>query len=89
MIIELSLGHRRKHPPHSVGLEPQRELQVVRRDGLEIVGAIEPGGGVERSPCPFDQLDMSVLGHILGALEHHVLEQVGESGCALALIPGS
>jgi hypothetical protein len=31
---------------------------------------------------------MPVLGHVFGALKHHVFEEVSESGLALAFVPG-
>ena len=32
---------------HAIGLEPQRELELVGRHGLEVVGAIEIGRAVQ------------------------------------------
>ena len=32
---------------HAIGLEPQRQLELVRRDGLEVVGAVEVGRAVD------------------------------------------
>ena len=33
--------------PHPIGLEPQRELELVGRNGLEVVRAIEIGRAVQ------------------------------------------
>lgn len=43
-------GEQRAHP---VGLQPEGELQLVGGHGLEVVGALEAGGAVERAAgCP-------------------------------------
>ena len=86
LVVEVLLAQRVEERPHPVGLEPQRELDLVRRQRLEVVRPVEPGGPVHR---PAGRLDE---GHVLGladvprALEHHVLEEVGEAGLALDLV---
>ena len=37
----------RQQAGQPVRLQPQPQLQLVAGEGLEVVGAIEPGGGVE------------------------------------------
>ncbi len=67
---------------HAVGFEPQSEFQLVRGKRLEIIGAVEIGGAVDVGGARrFQILDVIIAGNVLGALEHHVLEQVRES-CA-------
>ena len=36
----------------------------------------------------FEQLDVLIAGHVLRALEHHVLEEVREAGAARLLVGG-
>ncbi len=79
-------GQQRAHP---VRLQPERELQLVGRHGLEVVGALEARGAVERTAGALDQLEVPVVGHVRGSLEHEVLEQVGQPGAALHLVPGA
>ena len=74
---------------HPVGFEIERPGQVAvgRREGLEVVGAIEPGRPVGIG---------AVLGQLLrdvavpwSALEEHVLEEMSHSGAPRILIPVS
>ena len=85
--LEIFLGHVTVN--HPVGFEIERPGQVAvgRREGLEVVGAIEPGRSVGIGP---------VLGQLLrnvavpwGALEEHVLEEMSHSGLPVSLIPGA
>ena len=67
--------------PHAVGLQPQGELELIRRQRLEVVGAVEIGRAVDVAGAGgFEELEMRVGRHVLRALEHHVLEQVREPG---------
>jgi hypothetical protein len=59
---------------HSTGLDR------VRRNDLEIVGEVEAGRPVQHAAVPLDQAVELALRQVLGALEHHVFEQVGEAG---------
>ena len=66
---------------HAIGLEPERELELVRRHRLEVVRAIEVGRAVDVAAAgAFDGLEVRVARHVLRALEHHVLEQMREAG---------
>ena len=76
-------GSRLAHP---VRLEPERELQLVAGEGLEVVRAVEPGGRVQRPARGLDQGEVLALVHVLRALEHHVLEEVREPGLARLLV---
>ena len=72
---------------HAVALQPQSELELVRRHGLEVVGAVEAGGAVDVGGSgALNELDVSLLADVLGALEHHVFEEMGEAGAAGALV---
>jgi hypothetical protein len=64
------------------------ESAIQRRGGygLEIVGAIEPGGAVPVGGAHFAQR-LDQVRDVLGAVEqHYVFEQVRESGLAMRLI---
>jgi hypothetical protein len=73
-------------PSHAVGLQPERQRELVRRHRLVVVGAVEPGGAVERAAGPLHELEVLVGLDVRGALEEHVLEQVREAGASLALV---
>ena len=64
LIVERLLGERREHPAHPVRLEVESQLHFVGRQGLEIVGAVEPGSGIERAARALDELEVPVLGHV-------------------------
>ena len=72
---------------HAVGLELDGELEVLvaGRQGLEVVGPIDPGRAVELGPALLHGPgDVGVGGR---PLEDHVLQQVGHAGLAVALVP--
>ncbi len=78
--LELLLAHRIEQEAHAVGLQPQHLLQLVGRHGLVVVGAVLVGGAVHVATGLVDDPHVLLIPHVLGALEHHVLEEVGESG---------
>ena len=49
---------------------------------LEVVRPVEPGRAVHRPAGGLDERDVLGLGDVPRALEHHVLEEVGEAGLA-------
>ena len=71
---------------HPVGLEPQGEVEPADGQRLEVVGPVEPGGRVHRGAGRLEQADVRAGGDVRGALEHHVLEEVGEAGAAGLLV---
>ena len=72
---------------HAIGLEPQRELELVGGHGLEVVGAIEVGRAVQIAGAgALEQLEVLIGRHVLRALEHHVLEEVREAGASRLLV---
>jgi hypothetical protein len=83
------LAQRVEQGAHPVRLEPQRELELVRRHGLEVVRPVEPCRAVHRPAGRLDQGDVLGLGDVARALEHHVLEQVGEPRLARLLVLGA
>src|SRR6476620_2476522 len=86
--VELLLRHRREEATHPVGLQPQCECKLIRRNGLEVVGAVEPRRAVQSTTRSLNQLEMLVRANVCRTLEEHVLEQVRESGSTHSLVCG-
>jgi len=80
LVVQVLLGHGVEEVPVPVGLEPQRQLDGPLRHGLEVVRAIEPGRRVQPSALGHERLEVLTARHVLRALEHQVLEEVGEPG---------
>ena len=72
---------------HPVGLEEQRALEGVRRQRLVVVRVVETGGAVQGAAGGLHVLDVVHLSQRRRALEHQVLEEVGEPGASLGLRP--
>ncbi len=74
---------------HPVGLEVERpgEVRVRGGEGLEVVGAVVPGGAVGLRAV-LGQL-LRDVGMLRRALERQVLEQVRHPGLAVAFVPGA
>ena len=54
---------------------------------LEVVGAVEVGGAVDVGGAgALHELDVGLFADVLGAFEHHVLEEMSEAGAAGALV---
>ena len=86
LVVEVLLAERVEQGRHPVGLEPQRQVDLVCRQGLEVVGAVEPGRAVHRAAGGLDEGDVLGLGDVAGSLEHDVLEEVREPGLALHFV---
>ena len=84
-LLVLEVVGRDREALHAVGLGPERGLERVRGDDLEVVGEVEAGRAVEDAAVGLDELDELHLPEVLRALEHHVLEEVGEAGAVLGL----
>ena len=82
------LIQRRQQKAHPVGFQPQGQLQIVGRHILPIVGAVGIGRAVQVRPHPLQRLEIALV-MVLGALEHHVLEQMGKAGAPRLLILGT
>jgi hypothetical protein len=89
LVVELLLGHGGQQARHAIGLEPQGELQLVAGQGLEVVGSVEPGARVQGATGRLHEAEVLALLHVRRALEHHVLEQVGEARLAGLLVPAA
>ena len=82
LVVEVLLRERVEERAHAIGLEPERELELVARQGLEVVRAVEPRRAVHRPAGGLDESDVLGLPDVCGALEHDVLEEVGEARLA-------
>ena len=60
--------------------QEQAEIELIGGEGLEVIGAVLGGGAVHVAAVVFNQDHVLALADVLGALEHHVLEQVREPG---------
>ena len=89
LVVEVLLAERIEQRRHPVRLEPQREVELVRRHRLEVVRPVQPGRAVHRPAGGLHERDVLGLGHVLGALEHHVLEEVREARLARLLVLGA
>ena len=70
----------------------RHEQRAIERPGwyrFEIVGAVERGGAVVVGRADLLQIVEIVAVQILGAVEHQMLEQMGEAGLALGLVLGA
>ncbi len=87
--VELLLVDGAHQVAHAVGLDEERGVERRDRDVLEVVGPVLVGGAVEvGGPERLERLDDVAL-HVLGGLEHQVLEEVGEPGPARLLVLGA
>ncbi len=90
LVRQLRLIDRLEQVSHAIGLEPERQLELIRRHRLEVVGAIEAGRAVDaRGAAAGEQLEVRVALDVLRALEHHVLEQMREARAAGRLVRGT
>ena len=83
LVVEVRVGDGER--AHAVGLEPEREVEPVRRHRLVVVGAVLGGAPVEAPAGPLEQRHVVALPHVLRALEHHVLEEVREAAASFDL----
>ena len=89
LVGQILLGDRAEQMAHPVALEVERPLERGARHGLEIIGAVEPGGAVEVGRAHRAGMFEIFARRVFGAVEHEVLEQVGEAGAAGRLVLGA
>ena len=81
LVSKLLAVKRAQQVPHTVALQPQRKFQLVGGQGLKIIGSVEFGGAIDvAGASAFQMAEVGLGSHVLRALEHHVLEQVSETG---------
>jgi len=85
LVVELLIGERRQEVTHAIRLHPQREIERAGRHHLPVVRAIDAGRAVEQSARALERRKVAVV-VMLGAFEHQVFEQVGESGSSRPLV---
>ncbi len=75
---------------HSIRLQPEGQLELIRGNGFEVVRAVEIRRAVDGAGArAFQVAEMLVGFHVLRSLKHHVLEQVSEAGPAGLLVGGT
>ena len=84
LVVEIFLRHFQR--PHAIAFEPEREWQLVRRQSLEIVGALGGRCAVHRAAGVEDVLEVRGFRNVFRALKHHVLKQVSKAGAAFFLV---
>ena len=85
LVVDVFLGDRRR--PHAVRFEEQRHVELIRRHLLEIDRVILIGLPVVAAAVVFDERRELAIGDVLRSFEHQVLEQMGEAGAPLSLVP--
>ena len=88
LIVEFRLRHGREQEAHAVRFHPEGQFQVIRGHGLPIVRAVHGGRAVQPPTHRLDRPEVDLV-VVLRALEHHVLEKVGEPGPARPLVLGT
>ena len=87
LVGELGAVEAFEQEAHAVAFQPEGEFQLVAGDRLEVVGAVEVGGAVDVGRAgALEVFEVGFFAYMLGALEHHVLEEVGEAGASGALV---
>ena len=89
LVVEVLLAHGVEEGGHPVRLQPEAQLELVGGQRLEVVGAIEVRGRVADATGTLDDAEVLGLGDVPAALEHEVLEEVGEPGLAGLLVLGA
>ena len=84
--VELLLRERGEEEAHAVRLQPEPEREIVRREGLEVIRAIEERRAVEHAAHRLHVAEVLVVADVLRAGEEHVLEQMREAGAAGAFV---
>ena len=81
---EVRVAERR--PPHHVGDDVERARQIAVEHARLIGGGVPRGVRVERSTAGFEGQRDLLRGAPFGALEHHVLEQMGHAHLRTRLV---
>ena len=89
LVLELLGREPGQEMPHAVRLEPERKLEMARRQGLVVVRAVVPGRSVGDAADLLQVAEVVVGSDVLAALEEHVLEKVREAGSSGLLVLGT
>ena len=85
LVLELRVGERRQQVAHPIRFHPHGELERIRRHDLPVVGAIGVGRTVEQRARRLQRMEEALV-VMLRALEHQVLEEMGEARAAGPLV---
>jgi hypothetical protein len=78
LVVELLLrDHQRAH---AIRFQEQRQFELVRGQRLEVQRQVAAGGAVHRAAVGEHLVEVLAVADVVRALEHHVLEQMGEAG---------
>ena len=86
LLLGRNHGGAEHEVPHALGLELHREVEVVRRHRIDEVRRVLVGGRVDVPADAIEHLRVGLGAHVLGALEHHVLEHVGRPSAVARLV---
>ena len=71
---------------HAIAFQPQRQLNLVRRQSFEVVRAIKIRGAIDVARARGLEITERSADGVLGTFEHHVFEQVRKPGASGPLI---
>jgi hypothetical protein len=74
---------------HPVGFHLHHQPETVGGDALEIGGVVLGGEGVVGAAVFLNHAGKLARFHIVGGLEHQVLEEMGDAGAARLLVGGA
>ncbi len=83
LVVQVLLGEIQV--AHAVGFQPEDGLEGGNRRLGYVIGVVIAGGTVEGATAALDNLHETAFGSLGCALEHHVLEQVGEASASPGL----
>jgi hypothetical protein len=86
--LEAFRGDSRQQISHAIRFHPQGQVDRARRHDLPVVGAIGVRRSVEQRTSLLQRREIAGV-VVLRPLEHQMLEQVGETGAAGALVLGT
>ena len=86
--LVVEVGLRDVQRAHTVRFEKNPELQLVRRQGLKVIGPLGVRGAVGAAAVVLYQDKMLPFADILRPLKQHMLEQMGEAGPSRPLVTG-
>ncbi len=89
LVLELLGGQSGEEESHPVRLEPEREIEVARGEGLVVVRAVVPGRSIGDATDLLQVAEVVVRADVGAALEEHVLEKVSEAGASRTLVLGT
>src|ERR1700741_2436451 len=84
LVVEIVF--RNRQALHAIGFEKQAKVELVRRQDLEIVGAVLVGGAVHVAAVIENKHEVFTRSNILGAFEHHVFKEMRKTGATLSFV---